>query len=399
MSERYIFHVDMDAFFTSVEVMDNPALYGKPVIVGGGTVRGVVAAASYEARQYGVYSAMPMVTAIRKCPQAIVLQGRMQRYCEVSHRIMELLGSYTPLLEQVSVDEAYLDLSNWIPAGTLIVEVANEIQQHMLKNIGLSCSIGVASGKAIAKIASDLQKPLGLVIVPVGEEASFLAPLAIDKLRGVGEATERKLRAMGIATIGDLARFPERMIVKRLGVAGRYLLRLAQGHDESPIVSVRQAKSIGRETTFLVDIQQKADIERSLLALADDVAKSLRRHALFARGLTLKVRYNDFTTFTRSCVLNEPADVTGVLFEKALDLFRTANVHRPLRLLGVTATALLPSTDRQLSLFSDPPSCKDQRLAIALDTVRARFGDSSLIRARLAPQVQAESEVSEDVGN
>lgn len=398
MSARCIFHVDMDAFFTSVEVLDNPALRGKPVIVGGSAVRGVVAAASYEARKFGVFSAMPMATALRNCPQAIVIHGRMSRYREVSHNVMALLGSYTPLLEQVSVDEAYLDLTHWLPAGKTAAEVAREMQQRITEETGLSCSIGVATGKAIAKMASDLRKPRGLVVVPPGDEAEFFAPLSIDKLRGVGEATERKLRALGIATIGDLARLPEAVLVKCFGVAGRALLQLAQGHDDSLVVSERQAKSMGRETTFMVDIHERADIERTLLALAEDVAKSLRRHELLARGVTLKVRFSDFTTFTRSCVLTEPADVTGVFYQKALELFDSARVFRPLRLLGVTATSLLPAGERQLSLFVEPPSRTDQRLASALDSVRARFGDASITRARLATRKEdtEETEVGDE---
>ena len=383
MAVRCILHVDMDAFFTSVEVLDNPALRGQPVLVGGHAARGVVAAASYEARTFGVHSAMPMATALRLCPQAVVLHGRRARYQDVSQSIMALLGGYSPLLEQVSVDEAYLDLTHWRPAGRTTEQLAREIQLRISDETGLSCSIGVATGKAIAKMASDLRKPHGLVLVPPGEEASFLAPLPIASLRGVGAATERKLSAWGIATIGDLTRLPESLLTKRLGVAGRELLRLAQGHDDSPVQPLRPTKSIGRETTFQFDIQDRAQIERTLLALADDVSQSLRRHALLARGVTLKVRFDDFTTFTRSITLAEPVDVTAVLYQHALALFASARISRPLRLLGVTASPLLPAGERQLSLFADASAGKDARLDAALDAVHARFGDSALQRARL----------------
>ena len=380
---RTIIHVDMDAFFASVEVLDNPALRGVPLVVGGAVARGVVSAASYEARKFGVHSAMPMATAMRLCPQLVVVHGHMSRYRDVSEQIMRILAEYSPLMEPMSVDEAYLDVTNWLPQGMTAVQVAIEIQQRIAEESGgLSCSIGVASGKAIAKMASDLRKPNGLVEVPPGTEADFLAPLPIGQLRGVGEATERKLRSLGINTIGDLTRIPEEVLQTRFGAHGRDLLALAQGHDDSPVVPERQAKSIGRETTFLQDVADYHQLEATLLELAEDVAHSLRRAELLARGLTLKIRYPDFTTFTRAQQLATPLQHSGQLYVHARQLLSACHIRRPLRLIGITATSLLPQGEGQLSLFDDPAGNKQARIDHALDAVRARFGKAAIKRAR-----------------
>ncbi|MHB9107280.1 MAG: DNA polymerase IV [Armatimonadota bacterium] len=386
LPNRVIVHVDMDAFFASVEVLDNPELRGKPVIVGGGVSRGVVSAASYEARVFGVHSAMPMSQALRKCPQAIVLPGRMDRYDDISSRVMAILGRRTPLLEQMSVDEAYLDLTNWLPEGVMPEQAAREIQAEVLEKTGLSCSVGVASGKAIAKMASDLKKPGGLVVVPPGEEAAFLSPLSIGQLRGVGEATERKLRELGIETVGELANFPVKLLEQFFGVAGRDLYALAHGIDDSPVVPERQAKSLGREVTFAADIGDRRALERTLLELSDEVAERLRRHELLARGVTLKLRYDNFTTLTRSMMFIDPIDVADPLFSSACELLRKVNPARPVRLIGVTAGPLLPASDRQLNLFDQPGNEKRRKLAGAMDAIKTRFGEEAITRARLAKE-------------
>jgi len=380
---RVILHIDMDAFFASVEVLDHPELRGQPVIVGGAVVRGVVSAASYEARKFGVHSAMAMAEALRRCPHAVVLPVHGSRYGEMSRRIMRLLESRTPLLEQVSVDEAYLDLTDWLPAGVTGEEVAREIQQEIFRETGLTCSIGIATGKALAKMASDLRKPNGLVVVPPGEEAVFLQALPIGKMRGVGAATERKLRDLGLQTIGDLARLPESLLVSRFGVQGRDLLALAQGRDASPVVPERQAKSIGREVTFPEDITDRQVLERTLLNLSDDVAESLRRHDLLAKAVTLKLRDDAFHTITRSRTLSEPTDVTEPLYRTARELLRAAGWRRPVRLVGVTAGPLLTASDRQFTLFSGSQTEKTRKVADAMDAIKARFGDDAITRARL----------------
>jgi len=386
MPSRIIIHVDMDAFFASIEVLDRPELCGKPVVVGGGVSRGVVSAASYEARKFGVHSAMPMAQALRLCPQAVVMPVRMERYHGISQRIMMLLAARTPLLEQVSVDEAYLDMTGCLSANQTPEAAAREMQAEISAATGLTCSVGVAAGKAIAKMASDLRKPNGLVVVPPGEEAAFLAPLTIGKLRGVGEATERKLRDLGITTIGDLARLPQEFLVSKFGVAGRDLHALARGMDDSPVVPERQAKSIGRETTFLTDISDHALLERTLLELSEDVSHSLRRHGLLARGVTLKLRYDDFHTITRAHTLSEPSELTDPIYRTALHLLCQAKSARPIRLIGVTAGPLQPATDRQYSLFSQATDGKQRQLASAVDAIRHRFGESAIIRARLADE-------------
>jgi DNA polymerase-4 len=384
LPERVIVHVDMDAFFASVEVLDNPDLRGKSVLVGGSVSRGVVSAASYEARAFGVHSAMPMSQALRLCPQAIVLPGRMERYADISAKIMAILGRRTPLLEQVSVDEAYLDLTHWLPDGVTPEAAAIEMQREVRELTGLSCSVGVAAGKAIAKMASDLKKPGGLVVVPSGEEAAFLGPLPIGRLRGVGDATERKLRELGINTIGELAKYSAALLQQFFGAAGRDLYALARGVDDSPVVPERQAKSLGRETTFATDITDRLHLESTLLELSDEVAERLRRHELLARGVTLKLRYDNFTTLTRAAAFTDPVDVTDPLFRAACELLRKVNPARPVRLLGVTAGPLIPASDRQLNLFDQPVTEKRRKLAGAVDAIKTRFGDNSITRARLA---------------
>jgi DNA polymerase-4 len=309
---------------------------------------------------------------------------RGERYHEISQRIMRILGSHTPLLEQVSVDEAYLDLTNWLPEGVTPETMARQLKAEILQETGLTCSVGVATGKGISKIASDLQKPDGLVIVPSGEEAVFLAPLAIGKLRGVGEATGKKLRELGIQTIGDLAKLPVEFLESKFGVHGRGLLALARGMDESPVVPEREAKSIGRETTYLTDVAQRDIQERTLLELSEDVGESLRRHGLLARGVTLKLRFGDFHTITRAMTLPEPADTTEAIYHAALTLLRQTNPTRAVRLIGVTSGSLQPAADRQLSLFADQPTEKDRKVADAMDAIRDRFGTEAIIRARLA---------------
>lgn len=390
---RTILHVDMDAFYASVEVLDRPELRGQPVVVGGPVARGVVSACSYEARAYGVHSAMPMAQALRLCPQAVVLHVRMSRYSYVSRQVMQVLGEKTPLLEQVSVDEAYLDLTNWLPPGVSSMTMAQAIKDEVKTVTGLNCSVGVATGKAVAKMASDLRKPDGLVVVPPGEGAAFLAPLPIGKLRGVGEATERKLRDLGIRTIGDLARLPVELLTTKFGVHGRELHALAQGRDDSPVVPERQAKSIGRETTFPVDVADRATLERTLLELAEDVAESLRRHGLLARGVTLKLRYGDFHTLTRATTLAEPTDITLPLYTAAQALLCSAQARRAVRLIGITAGSLQAAGDRQLSLFAPGGGERDRKLAETMDRIRDRFGDAAITRARLVDAHEGDDEV------
>jgi DNA polymerase-4 len=330
-----------------------------------------------------------MAQALRACPQAVVLPVRMERYQEMSARIMALLEHYTPLLEQVSVDEAYLDFTHWLTPGITAEMVAREMQREIFAATGLTCSLGVAANKPIAKMASDLQKPNGVTVVPPGTEAAFLASLPIGRLRGVGAVTERKLREMGINTIGELASLPSAIFTRVFGKHGHDLHQLAQGIDDSPVVPERQAKSIGRETTFATDLSNRGVLEETLLALCDDVAASLRRHGLLASSVILKLRYDDFRLHTRSQALAAQADTVEPIYSTVATLLRATSLARPVRLIGIGAGGLVPETDRQLLLFGNEAREKQRKVATVMDAIRERFGDDAITRARLAQRRDA----------
>lgn len=380
---RAIIHLDLDAFFVAVERLDDPALIGKPVIVGGRPeARGVVASASYEARAYGVRSAMPTSQALRLCPQAVLLPGRRARYVEMSDRVMALLAEYTPLLEQTSIDEAFLDVSGTEaqygpPAGLAAV-----IQVRIQDELGLSASLGVATNKLVAKIASDFRKPHGITVVPAGQEAAFLAPLPIRKLWGVGEVTAGELERLGVHTIGGLAALPIESLRTRFGPGhGETLWRAAHGIDDSPVTPEHEAKSLSREETFARDIADATVLHRELLRLSDQVAWRLRRHGLQGRTVALKLRYADFTTLTRQTTLPELTDSAPVIYAQALALFEGVWNHRPVRLLGVGVSGLMPA-GRQLGLFEQADRRQEQ-LEAALDRIRAKYGERAIQRAAL----------------
>ncbi len=385
---RSIIHIDLDAFFVAVERLDNPALIGAPVIVAGRPeARGVVSSASYEARRFGVHSAMPTAQALRRCPQAIVVSGNRRRYVEMSGRVMALLGEYTPLLEPISIDEAFLDVSgaeaHYGPPGALAMRLQDRIEAEL----GLSASFGVAANKLVAKIASDFRKPHGVTVVAPGAEEAFLAPLPIRRLWGVGEVTGRELARLGIATIGDLARLPVEELRWRFGSHGEGLWRAARGIDESPVTPEHEAKSLSREETFAQDVRDPATLRRELLRLADAVALRLRRHNLQARTVGLKLRYEDFTTFTRQATLADPTDAGAVIYGQTLALFEAAWTGRAVRLIGLSAENL-SQPGRQLRLFEQ----EDQRqvqLEAALDRIRARFGEEAIQRASLLEEPEA----------
>ncbi len=382
MCARAIIHIDLDAFFVAVERLDNPALIGVPVIVAGRPEsRGVVSSASYEARRFGVHSAMPTAQALRLCPQAVLVSGNRRRYDEMSGKVMALLGEYTPLLEPISIDEAFLDVSGTEAHYGPPAKLAKTLQDRIEAELGLSASLGVAANKLIAKIASDLRKPHGITVVPPGEEAAFLAPLPIRRLWGVGEVTGRELARLGVQTIGDLAQQPLEELRTRFGSSGEGLWRAARGIDDSPVTPEHEAKSLSREETFSQDIRDGVVLRRELLRLSDAVAERLRRHNLQARTVALKLRYPDFTTLTRQATLPDPTDSGPAIYGQALALFEAAWDHRPVRLIGVCA-ANLGQPGRQLRLFEQ----EDQRqaqLAAALDRIRVRFGEDAIQRASL----------------
>jgi len=380
---RTIIHADLDAFFVAVERLDNPALIGVPVIVGGrAEVRGVVASASYEARKYGVHSAMPTAQALRLCPQVVLVSGHRERYAEMSHCVMAIFGDYTPLVEPISIDEAFLDVSGTEAHYGLPAQLAQTLQERIEHELRLSASLGVASNKLVAKIASDYRKPHGITVVTPGQEAAFLAPLPIRRLWGVGEVTGRELAKLGIETIGDLARFALEELRGRFGASGEGLGRAARGLDDSPVTPERDEKSLSREETFAQDVGDPILLRNELLRLSESVASRLRRHGFVARTIGLKVRYSDFTTLTRQATLAEPTDSGPVIYAQVLALFAaTWDRRRSVRLVGV-GTSNLEQPARQLRLFEQETN-RQAQLNTALDRIRGRFGDASIQRAAL----------------
>ncbi|MDR2353912.1 MAG: DNA polymerase IV, partial [Deltaproteobacteria bacterium] len=307
-AQKWIIHLDLDSFFASVEVLDNPKLKGQPVIVGGLGPRGVVSTASYEARAFGVHSALPMSQARKLCPQGVFLWGRMERYQELSQQVMEIFHRYTPLVEPLSLDEAFLDVTGSISLFGLAPEIAKRIKNEVFQECGLTISAGVATQKHLAKIASGMNKPDALTVVPQGQELEFLWPLDLKELWGVGKVTLVKLREMGLKTIGDLAKLPEGTLVSKFGESGRNLWLLANGKDEREVETVREAKSIGAEETYDRNIMGSEVVFRELLALSFKVSERLRKHSF--RGYTLTVKFRDpkFKTNTRSRTVGYPLE-------------------------------------------------------------------------------------------
>src|SRR3954453_570690 len=359
-SEACILHVDLDAFYASVEQHDDPTLAGRPVIVGGFGPRGVVAAASYEAGAFGVYSATPMVRARRACPDGVFLAPRFDRYRDASIEIMAILKSFTPLVEPISLDEAFLDVEGSRRIHGTGPEIAVAIRSRVKADTGLNASVGGATTKMLAKLASDLCKPDGLLVVKPGTELDLLHPLGVRRLWGVGPATERKLTELGIATMGDLAALPEETLVLTLGRAsGHHLHDLAWNRDERAVVADQEVKSIGHEETFPVDLHDHAALDHRLVGLADGVASRLRAAGVTARTIQLKVRFGDFTTVTRSRTLPEPTDLAADLRRVAGELLHALDVGPGVRLLGISGQQLVgraPTTGDRGPLFADAPS-------------------------------------------
>ena len=354
MSEtgRIVVHMDLDAFFAAVEALEEPALAGKPVIVGGRPdQRGVVASASYEARARGVHSAMPTFRALALCPEAVVRPARHGVYGGYSRRVMAILEKAAPQVEQMSIDEAYLELTGQVDDWQAGVEVARQVQRRVREEVGLSASLGVAANKLVAKVASDRDKPGGLTVVRPGEEAAFLAPLPVRVLWGVGPVTAQKLAELGVETVADLGRLEPGDLAARFGSHGLLLARQAQGLDDRPVVVEHEIKSVSQETTFVRDIAQPEALKAHLRELSQGVAERLRRRQLAAGTVAIKLRYADFTTVTRQMALTVPTDDAEAIYRAALVLLhRTWRRGRPVRLLGV-AGQRLSSPAGQLSLF------------------------------------------------
>jgi len=374
---RAILHVDMDAFYASVEVHDDPSLRGKAVIVGGPKeARGVVSAASYEARAYDVHSAMPLRVAARLCPGGVFLPVRMERYLAVSRTVFGILGRFTPLVEPLSVDEAFLDLggSERLLGGP--VAAARAIRAAIRAETGLTASVGVAPNKFIAKIASDLRKPDALVIVPPDAVRAFLAPLPVERMWGVGPRGAEALRRLGITTFGELVEAGVARLRPLFHAHAEGLLALARGEDVRPVLTERAPKSIGRETTFPEDVPDRETVRSTLVALLDHVATRLRREGLRARCLTLKVRFAPFRTVTRRRTLAAPTDATDPLLKGALALWEGVRDATPVRLVGISASAF----SGQLALPTEEESPRQQALDRAVDRVREKYGAASLRR-------------------
>ena len=380
-----ILHVDMDAFYASVEQRDRPELRGQPVIVGGVGHRGVVSAASYEARPFGVHSAMPMSTARRLCPQAVFLPPRLSYYAQVSRQLRDIFLSFTPLVEPLSLDEAFLDVRGCQGLFGQAPEAARKVKGRIRAETGLTASVGVAANKFLAKLASDLGKPDGLVVVPAGGAAAFLGPLPVGRVWGVGAQAGGRLHALGVRTIGQLAATPERLLVDHFGEAGRHVWRLARGQDDRPVVPDREAKSVSAETTFPQDVGDREALRGWLLGLVEHLAGRLRHAGLRARTVELKARSSDFRTRHRAQALPEPSDSTDVLWRAARSLF-DRGVGRdllPLRLLGVGATRLTREVAAQGELFDGGQREQRQALDRAVDAIRGRFGAAAIRRGSL----------------
>ncbi len=407
-----ILHVDMDAFYASVEVLLDPSLAGKPLIVGGAGRRGVVAAASYEARAFGVYSAMPSAVARRLCPHAIFVAGRYDRYSEFSRAIHGIFGSFTPLVEGIALDEAFLDVAGVAALFGPGPVIGQEIRRRIADELGLHASVGVAASKFVAKLASEAAKPRpsskgvipgpGVVVVEPGEELGFLHPKPVEALWGVGPVTAKRLHGLGVATIGDLAAVPPATLELTLGTAsGRHLHELAWGRDPRDVEAERATKSVGHEETYAWDRDDRDELHRELVRMAEAVAARLREAGLAGRTVSLKVRYGDFTTITRSRTLAAAVDTGQAIAQAAAALLDQVRIEPGVRLLGVSMANLAPGGTRQLTLelgSDDPdrgtghqgrgagsgapgPEATDlswHEATEAVDRVRARFGQGSV---------------------
>ena len=388
---RTILHVDMDAFYAAVEALDDPSLRGRPVVVGGTPEgRGVVAAASYEAREFGVHSAMSAARAHKLCPQGVFLPVRMRRYAEVSRQVFAIFRSYTDLVEPLSIDEAFLDVTGSRRLFGRGEEIARGIKRRVGEEIGLSCSVGVAPNKFLAKVASDLEKPDGLVVVRPGEEAAFLAPLDVSRIWGVGRVAGKKLAGLGVEKIGDLFRYPPESLESLLGSYAEHLLELARGIDDRPVEPDGEAKSIGAETTFPNDVGDAAELRRVLGGLVERVARELREAGFRARTVHVKARYPDFTTVTRARTLSGATASTKRIREVAGGLLeeRLGRGGRPLRLLGISVSNLEREGEGawQGELFEDRNERRAEQLDRAIDEIKERFGRDSV---RPASQVDS----------
>ncbi len=391
-----IMHVDMDAYYASVEQRDHPEWRGRPVIVGGLQGRGVVSAASYEARRFGVHSAMPMTRARRLCPDAVFAPVRMKHYAEISRQIRTVFFSFTPLVEPLSLDEAFLDVRGCEALFGPAPEIARQVKARIKAETGLVASIGVAPNKFLAKLAGDVGKPDGLVVLQSTEVKSFLAPMPVSRIWGVGAKMEASLHRLGLRTIGEVAALPEAVLCGHFGEVGQHIWRLAHGKDDRTVVPDREAKSISTETTFAHDIGDRQVLRTLLLDLVDQLGGRLRHAGVRARTVELKMRSSDFRTSSRALSLGEATDVTEVLWQAARILLgRSLTAEMlPVRLLGIGASGLTSDTVGQRQLFDGGELERQRSLDRAVDAIRASFGGAAIQRGSLVERAANQREDS-----
>ena len=382
-----IVHIDMDAFYASVEQLDNPWLKGKCVIVGGTSNRGVVSASSYEARKYGVRSAMPIFQARQKCPDGVFVPPRMERYKEMSKKIMAILREFSPRVEVVSIDEAYIDISGSQRLHGDPEMVAMNIKTEILKNLGLTCSAGVAPGKFLAKVASDMNKPDGLTIIRPQDVDQFIRRLPVQKVPGVGKKTCVHLASMGIKTLGDVEKFPAKMLTDRLGKFGRRLIELSSGIDNSKVTPWSPHKSISSEHTLTQDTRDKKLLLKYILKQSEEIARQLRKAGFRARTITLKIKHADFKQFTRSKTINTPTRSSETIYRHAVDLLDNYQLTKQVRLIGVGTSGFQSAGQPvQLTLF-DRVEQNDktwEKVDRTVETIARRFGRDAIKRGTLS---------------
>jgi DNA polymerase-4 len=376
---RCIFHIDLDAFFVSVEQVLNPKLKGNPVIVGGDPERrGVVASASYEARHFGIHAGMPSSKALRLCPQAISIRSHFSLYKDASAKFMKILGDFSPHIEPLGLDEAYLDVTGCEEPYGSPRQLARAIKERINKELKLTASVGIATCKVVAKIASDLCKPDGLLQIAPGEEQAFLNPLPIAKLPGVGKKTEQALKEVGITTIGDLASLPSEMVKRRFGATGAVIHSYAKGIDDRQVEAPGEAKSISQQLTFARDTLDRNFLEANLHNLCQEVCQDLRSQNKRAKCVAIRLRYADFKTITRQVILREASDVTQVIFATAQQLLTKAlaQQEKPIRLIGIRISSLM-GEGKQLPMF-DSGTEKPEHLDKAIDKIRRKYGSTAI---------------------
>ena len=401
---KLYFHIDMDAFFVSVEELFDPSLKGKPVVVGGRPdQRGVVSAASYAARKFGVHSAMPLRTAHKLCPEAIFVDGHRERYVEYSHKVYEVLQRFSPRVEMASIDEAYMDMTGTERLYGPPLEAAHKLHEAVKAATGLNCSIGIASSRMVAKVCSDQAKPNGVLWIPQGQEAAFLAPLEVRKIPGVGKVTEQNLHAAGIRKVGDLARLDPAFVEQRFGQWGLALAGKAKGMDaggwfDGEIGDGHDPKSVSHEHTFMTDTADSAALDAMLVKLSEKVARRLRDHQVWARTVQIKLRYSDFATFTRSRTLDHSTQIDTELAEAARALFHKAWTKQPIRLIGVYAQQLEDS-EGQTSLIAEPRTDNWRKALAAVDKIRSRYGDDGIVSLAAGMPADFRAKVHENPEN